>query len=254
MTPIDRDVLLLLNGVIGRSPSAFEGALFLCGQIPLVVCVMALLALWWTDTEGGRNLRILGGGRAPSRLGLLESRCRVAMLSVAIPAAFVVTRLIAYATNLPRPLGRERLLVPIDAVRWNELVQAMTGFGAFPSDHAALFFAVAVGLFAWGRAVGTVGLCVAALFSLARVAVGFHYPSDMFVGAAIGASCALFARWLVPHFTPQLVRLVGLFDRAPALMYPLLFVAALDFTHHFRMLMKQVFSLAYSMLGLAGAA
>ena len=42
---------------------------------------------------------------------------------------------------------------------------------------------------------------------------------------------------------------VALFDRHPALMYPLLFVVALDFTQHFRLVFKTVFFFLLSLLG-----
>jgi len=127
----------------------------------------------------------------------------------------------------------------------------MTGFGAFPSDHAALFFALAVGLFAWSRAAGIVGLGAAALFSLARVAVGFHYPVDVLAGGAIGASAAAAARVLTPRCTRVLDAVVGLFDHSPQVMYPVVFVVALDFTQHFRMLAGAVFATIFKLMGMA---
>ena len=51
--------------------------------------------------------------------------------------------------------------------------------------YAALYFACAVGLFWWSRTEGVVGTACAVVFSLARVAVGFHYPSDIAAGAAV---------------------------------------------------------------------
>jgi undecaprenyl-diphosphatase len=248
---IDHNILVLLNGLVGRSPAAFEVALALCGQVPLALCVMTLLVLWWTDTERRTDATLVGDRRALERPGLLESRCRVVMIGAAITVAFAATRLIAAFTELPRPIGHETLQVPIDAARWDELVHGMTGFGAFPSDHAALYFALAVGLSAWNRTIAIVGLIVAVIFSLARVAVGFHYPGDVVVGGAIGAVAGLTARRLTPDLVPQLSTAVRLFDHFPRVMYPVLFVVALDFTQHFRMFAGVVFAVVYKVLGFA---
>ncbi len=250
MNAVDRAALAWVNSLVGHSPAAFDAALLLCGQLPLALCVMAMLALWWTDPERSpARTGVIGGFAPQARPGLEQSRLRAAMLALSVAGAFVVARLTALLTNWPRPLGREPLAVPLDPAVWAGTVEAMTGFGAFPSDHAALFFAVAVGLFSWHPAAGIVGLLAAALFSAARVAVGFHYPADVLAGGLIGALAAGAGRLLTPAMTPFLSPIVGLFERRPAVMYPLLFVAALDFTHHFQLLLKPVFAVVFKVLG-----
>jgi len=251
MSPLDRQLLLWANGLVGHSPALFQAALVLCGALPLAACVAVLLALWWTDPEGRERTpapRLAGAAPLPGA-GLLVSRRRCVALAGAISLAFVSTRLVAFATNLPRPLGRETLQVPMEAEEWRELVEGMTGFGAFPSDHAALFFAMAVGLFAWSRGAGLVGLVAACLLSAARVVVGFHYPSDMVVGAGIGAALAGGAMMVARGPQPVLDGVVRLFARRPAVMYPLLFVVALDFTQHFRLVFRAVFYFLFALLG-----
>ena len=250
MNELDRQILLWANGLVGGSAGVFEAALLLCGALPLVVCVMVLLALWWTDPEGGPSRDpVLGGGPRMARTGLLVSRRRCVALALAVALAFVCTRLVAFATELPRPLGRETLQVPLEPGRWQDLVAGMTGFGAFPSDHAALFFALAVGLFAWSRMAGMAGLAVAGLFSVARVMVGFHYPSDMIAGGLLGAALAAGGMAVARRPRWALDSVVDLFRSHPALMYPLLFVLALDFTQHFRMVFSAVFYFLFGLLG-----
>jgi undecaprenyl-diphosphatase len=125
----------------------------------------------------------------------------------------------------------------------------MTGFGAFPSDHAALFFAVAAGLFAWSWRLGLAGLLVAGALSLARIAVGFHYPSDMVAGALLGGALGGLAAGQAQRAAVLLDGVVALFRRRPALMYPVLFVVALDFTQHFRLVFRAVFYFLFALLG-----
>jgi undecaprenyl-diphosphatase len=252
MFPLDREILLFLNGLVGGSRALFETALLFCGALPLVGCVMLLLALWWTDPErqpAGVSAPVLAGRGAPESAGQRVARRRCVALAGGIAAAFICSRLIAFATDFPRPLGREPLAVPIDPERWGHLVSGMTGFGAFPSDHAALFFALAVGLFAWSRGSGVAGLLAAVLLSMVRVAVGFHYPSDMVVGGAIGATFGGLALKVAGRPDKGLDGVVALFDRYPALMYPLLFVVALDFTQHFRLVFRTIFFFLLSLLG-----
>jgi undecaprenyl-diphosphatase len=61
----------------------------------------------------------------------------------------------------------------------------------FPSDHATAAFAVAVAILLRKRGWGVVALVAAAIVSVGRVALGFHYPSDVLAGAALGAVTAL---------------------------------------------------------------
>jgi len=50
---------------------------------------------------------------------------------------------------------------------------------SFPSDHATAAFAIAVALFLRHRGVGWLALGLATVVSVARVAVGTHYPGDV---------------------------------------------------------------------------
>ena len=58
---MDYALLSALNGLVGRSTGAFECTLALCGQLPLALCVAAMLAWWWTDPGGARALEWPGG-------------------------------------------------------------------------------------------------------------------------------------------------------------------------------------------------
>jgi undecaprenyl-diphosphatase len=62
---------------------------------------------------------------------------------------------------------------------------------SFPSDHATAGFAIAVALLLRHRGAGWLALGLATVMSIARVAVGTHYPGDVAAGALIGAIAAL---------------------------------------------------------------
>jgi undecaprenyl-diphosphatase len=65
---------------------------------------------------------------------------------------------------------------------------------SFPSDHATAAFAIAVALLLRHRRAGILALVMAVTVSVARVAVGTHYPGDVLAGALLGSAAAL-ALW-----------------------------------------------------------
>jgi undecaprenyl-diphosphatase len=61
----------------------------------------------------------------------------------------------------------------------------------FPSDHATGSFAIAVAVLLRSRRWGCVTLAMAIVLSVGRVAMGFHYPTDVIAGAALGSATAI---------------------------------------------------------------
>jgi undecaprenyl-diphosphatase len=63
---------------------------------------------------------------------------------------------------------------------------------SFPSDHATASVAIATAILLRGKVGwGLVTLVFALILMVGRVALGFHYPSDVLGGAVIGALAAL---------------------------------------------------------------
>jgi undecaprenyl-diphosphatase len=81
----------------------------------------------------------------------------------------------------------------------------------FPSDHATGAFAIAFALVLRDRAIGTVALILAFVLSLGRVALGVHYPSDVFAGAVLGLAAAL-VLW-IPALRERVDRLADALGR-----------------------------------------
>jgi undecaprenyl-diphosphatase len=69
---------------------------------------------------------------------------------------------------------------------------------SFPSDHAIASMAIAVAFLLRRRFLwGLLTIVFAVILDFGRVAAGFHYPTDVVGGAAIGALAAL-ALWAPP--------------------------------------------------------
>lgn len=102
-------------------------------------------------------------------------------------------------------VGRARPYTTHAAVH---LLVSRTSDFSFPSDHAAVAGAVAVGLVMLDRRLGIVGVVAALAMAFSRVYVGAHYPGDVLAGLVVGGSVAIAGRPLaVRALTPLLGRL-----------------------------------------------
>lgn len=70
---------------------------------------------------------------------------------------------------------------------------------SFPSGHVAFFFAMAMAIYFYNKKWGAWFFAGAVLISLARVAAGIHYPTDILAGAIIGILTA----WTVFYFVKK---------------------------------------------------
>ena len=119
------------------------------------------------------------GALLPLIRGKIMLTARILLAGV---VAFFVTELIKLLIHRPRPfaaLSGVHQLIAKGVTDWS-----------FPSGHAAVAFALAVGISVYSRTWGRAAFFLAALVALGRVVVGVHYPSDVIAGAALGAIVA----------------------------------------------------------------
>jgi undecaprenyl-diphosphatase len=141
---------------------------------------------------------VVGGRRG------IGTRRAVVAAGLSAGLALAVAQVVARLVDRPRPF-----------VAHPDDLRLFAGHAAdpgFPSDHATAAFAIAVALLLRSRAWGAAALGAAVLLSVARVAMGIHYPSDVLAGAALGALAAL-----VLHRPRVRARTDALADRAGAL-------------------------------------
>ncbi|WP_455351638.1 phosphatase PAP2 family protein [Streptomyces sp. SYSU K217416] len=86
----------------------------------------------------------------------------------------------------------------LDAVPLMRQLKRQPVTTSFPSGHSASAAAFATGVALESRGWGAAVAPVAAAVALSRVYTGAHYPSDVVVGAALGAGAAFAVRGLVP--------------------------------------------------------
>jgi undecaprenyl-diphosphatase len=76
---------------------------------------------------------------------------------------------------------------------------------SFPSDHAVMAGAVAVGLLFVSRRLAVLATAAALVMAFARVYIGAHYPSDVAVGLLLGAVVALVVHLAAHHVVARAV-------------------------------------------------
>jgi undecaprenyl-diphosphatase len=105
-------------------------------------------------------------------------------LATAVFSRFLVTEIIRFFYNRPRPFEA------LENIR--QLTDHTTG-SSFPSGHAAFVFGLAFFVYIHNKKKGICYLIIALLVGLGRVAAGLHYPSDILGGVIVG----LVSAWVI---------------------------------------------------------
>jgi undecaprenyl-diphosphatase len=206
---IDRWTSLTLNSQIGRLP-ILDQVVFYVADLNLLKGVPFMAAAWYFWFRGDKG-----------------TRNHVVDFFLAALLASVIAQVLAVSLpERPRPLHEATLGLELAAkVR----PTVLKDWSSFPSGHAALFFALAVGLMPLSRKLAWAAIIwVAVVICLPRVYLGYHYLSDILGGAAIGTGvAALYPRLPLHRWGGSLV---GLADRAPSMFHAVAFVATFELT------------------------
>jgi undecaprenyl-diphosphatase len=171
----DAPVLHGINSFAGRS-RLFDGAVdyLLVNPQATALLMAAFWALWFTPREP-----------APA---LVAREHLLATLAGGI-VAIILARLLALSLHFRlRPRFDPSLQFKALATS-NQ--KALMDWSSFPSDHAAVYFAIAAGLGFVSLPLGAAAVAFVALaICFPRVYFGYHYPTDILAGLAIGVACA----------------------------------------------------------------
>jgi undecaprenyl-diphosphatase len=109
----------------------------------------------------------------------------------------------------------------------------LLGWSSFPSDHGALWFALAASIFFISRRLSIfLGLYICLTLAVARMYLGIHYPTDILAGGLIGIGVASLAKY--PEIRTALIRKpLQWVNRAPQLFYAVFFLLTAQMAESF---------------------
>jgi undecaprenyl-diphosphatase len=172
---IDSPVLRFLGRFAHRS-EVFDTLIVTFSGLDLFkgAVVLGMVCWLWFEarSDAKKRLRIIQTVLGGLFAGLIS---RVSQLAVVRP------RPMAGASEYVRPFG-----ISDFAVEW------MKSINSFPSDHAAFFGALAMGIFLADRRWGILAFAwTLVVTGLPRIYVGLHYPSEILAGLALGVLVTL---------------------------------------------------------------
>ena len=159
---MDKDVLLWLNGGVGRFPWLDSAVRYLVSDylVPALLGLL-LLGMWFGAKDGATRER--------HQRGVLA-----AMIGMG------VANLVTFVMN--HHIIRDRPFVDHDLT----LLFYYPTDPSFPANPAVVAFALAAGIWRGSRRIGLVAYALAGLWGLSRVYAGVFYPSDVVAGALLG--------------------------------------------------------------------
>lgn len=160
--PLDLAIFRQLNSWAGTMPTFDILIIFFASylQYALVALFLALLFFWARSKS--EKIRIFW----------------VTIISIVI-ARLGLTELIRLFYHRPRPFAVYQVHQLLVDHEW-----------AFPSGHAAFFFAMAGAIYCYEKKWGIAFFAASILMGISRVAAGVHYPSDILGGMVVGMTVA----------------------------------------------------------------
>jgi undecaprenyl-diphosphatase len=206
LNSFDTGIISFFNGFAHRSWT-FDTLIGLVSENYLFKGAVPAGLIWWgwfrTDKRTPNNRERLLSGLLAGFLALVVAR------GLAETLPFRERPLRNPAVHFQLPYGGVQTM--------------LIGWSSFPSDHAAVFFALATTSCFISRTAGILALCHAFfIVCLPRIYLGYHYPTDILVGALIGVGVACLTQRLALR-TAAARPVMEWIDKHPAISYALLF-------------------------------
>jgi undecaprenyl-diphosphatase len=168
----DRRIILFVNGFVHRS-LAFDHVVVYLQQNVLLTGGLMMALLWWAWALPGEEER--------------RRKDREILIIGLVAAVFVglACRIVAAAVPFrERPIHNPDLHLQLP---YGLDPKTLLSWSSFPSDHAAVYFALTVAIWMVSRQLGVIALIDTVLINcLTRLYIGVHYPSDIIAGALLG--------------------------------------------------------------------
>jgi undecaprenyl-diphosphatase len=169
MNSFDLNIISFLNTFAHRS-WFIDKVINNIGQNDLFKGGLIIPLLWWIwfSNKNGKN----------------EREYVVSTIVASLAGIFIARSLALVLPMRLRPIHNEAIMfqIPYGGHSTN-----LEFWSSFPSDHAVFFFALATGISFASRRLGLFAFIHAFfVICLSRIYLGFHYPTDIIVGACIG--------------------------------------------------------------------
>jgi undecaprenyl-diphosphatase len=227
--PLDARILVAVNAAAAKIPGIAVAVMIFDANGAELLLATSIVALWFLSRGAGAQVM----------------RRRALLTTFAFFPTYLFARVLQGLDHRVRPILSPVHLQPLtDPTTWHQMRLNFTNWGSFPSDHAALVAIVLVAAFSVDKRAGIAFALLGLLIGLFRIAVGYHWPSDILGGLLLGVVVAgvLFA--LEGKLRPALDGVLEAIAARRAVAYALAFVVLSDVAHGFstaRLLAHQVF-------------
>jgi membrane-associated phospholipid phosphatase len=177
----DRHDFRVVNDFARRTPW-LHGPVTAYAKYGVVLFGVLLVLAWWQARSERDPLRV----------------ARALLAGVGVLLAVAVNQPIVHGVNEKRPFAQLPHVL---------MLVSRSADASFPSDHATMAGAAAVGLFLVNRRLGVLAGVLAVLMAAARVYVGAHFPIDVLAGLAVGAAVAFLVQLLATPLARAIARL-----------------------------------------------
>lgn len=181
MNSLDVDVISFLNSFAHQS-RIFDSFVILFVKQALLKGGIFVSMLWWAWFR-------------QTKPGTVNREHIIPTLIVCVVAVFIARAVALITPYRARPLHTSGFQLQLPYTMDPE---TLANWSSFPSDHAALFFALATGICLFSRRLGVFAFLYAFfVICLPRIYAGLHWPTDIIAGALIGIGVAFWGNALM---------------------------------------------------------